>query len=66
MVSLLFAITVAFAGTPAERLTETAQSLDDSLQTVELNKNSSRYCQTSENRNRRPGKGDLLSEPQAQ
>ncbi|MDB6026846.1 MAG: hypothetical protein JWM68_3069 [Verrucomicrobiales bacterium] len=38
MVSLLFAISVAVAGTPAERLSETAQSLDDSLQSVELNK----------------------------
>lgn len=38
VVSLLFAISVAVAGTPAERLSETAQSLDDSLQSVELNK----------------------------
>ena len=38
LVALLFAISVAVAGTPAERLTETAQSLDDSVQSVELNK----------------------------
>lgn len=38
VVALLFVFTVAFAGTPAERLTEVAQSLDDSVQNVELNK----------------------------
>ncbi len=37
-VSLLFSIALAFAGTPAERLSETAQNLDDSVQNVELNK----------------------------
>jgi hypothetical protein len=38
MVSLLFTITVAVAGTPAERLIETAQDLDESVQAVELDK----------------------------
>src|SRR5215218_1184304 len=38
LVTLLFAMSVAFAGSPSERLSETAQSLDDSVQTVELNK----------------------------
>ena len=37
-VTLLFALTVAFAGTPAERLMETAQNLDESVQSVELSK----------------------------
>lgn len=38
MVSLLFCVTALFAGTPAERLHETAQSLDDSAPSIELSK----------------------------
>ena len=37
-VALLFAVIVAFAGTPVERLNETAQNLDESVQNVELSK----------------------------
>jgi hypothetical protein len=38
VVALLFAVAVAFAGTPVERLTETAQNLDETVQNVELTK----------------------------
>jgi hypothetical protein len=38
LVSILFTVTMAFAGSPAERLIETALTLDESVQTAELTK----------------------------